>query len=153
MTNAKAALETLTQDIALVKHFRDHIAAISDLENLDLLSLAATKPITNAQARAVFKSGRNGAWLRLSNLVRLGMLEKRGQFYRASPYASSLLYATSLTFRSVLNDIVPSVAPGVLPRLLEIAREGLEFLYARGKIEQHEYAERLRFLREVERHE
>jgi hypothetical protein len=51
----KAALETMSQDIALIKHFRAHLAALSDPRVLDLLSLAATEPITNTEARSVLK--------------------------------------------------------------------------------------------------
>jgi hypothetical protein len=141
----------MTQDIALIKHFREHLAVLSDPRALDLLSLAATEPITNTEARSVLKVGRNVAWIYLSRLVQLGMLEKRGQVYRASNYAADLLYATSLTFRSVLNGKVPEVDQGKLPNLLALARQGLEILYERGKIDQEEYAKQLRFLKEAER--
>ena len=147
----KATLETMSQDIALVKHFRAHLAALSDPRVLDLLSLAAAEPITNTEARSVLKVERNVAWIYLSRLVQLGMLEKRGQVYRASDYAADVVYATSLTFRSVLNGKVPEVDPGKLPNLLALARQGAEVLYERGKIDQEEYSKQLRFLKEAER--
>ena len=141
----------MSQDIALVKHFRDHLAALSDQRVLDLLSLAAAEPITNTEARSVLKVERNVAWIYLSRLVQLGMLDKRGQVYRASDYAADLLSATSLTFRSVLNGKVPEVDPGRLPNLLALARQGADLLYERGKIDQDEYDKQLKFLREAGR--
>jgi len=141
----------VSQDIALVKHFRDHLAALSDQRVLDLLSLAAAEPITNTEARSVLKVERNVAWIYLSRLVQLGMLDKRGQVYRASDYAADLLSATSLTFRSVLNGKVPEVDPGRLPNLLALARQGADLLYERGKIDQEEYTKQLKFLKEAER--
>ena len=61
-------VETVTQDIALIRHFREHLGVLSDGKALDLLSLASVSTITNTDARKVLGLGRAGAWLWLSRL-------------------------------------------------------------------------------------
>jgi hypothetical protein len=140
-------------DVIFLKHFREHLAILSEPRLLELLSLANTMPVTNKDARVLLKVGRNGAYYWLGNLVRLGMLEKRGQTYRVSPYSMSLVAAASLTFRSLVSGKMPQVATtttAVLPTtredvaawttILQTASEGLELLYSRGRIDQSERA-------------
>jgi hypothetical protein len=143
-------VKSVTQDIALVKHFREHLAALSDPETLDLLALASVKPITNAEARHTLKLGRNRAWAKLSALAKLTLLEKRGQSYRTSPYAENLVGALSLTFQSVLAGKMPNVQGPGWARVLRLASDGLRLAYDRGKMEQDEYLQHERFLKEME---
>jgi hypothetical protein len=142
--------ETVTQDIALIRHFREHLAMLSDQRVLDLLSLASVTQVTNKDVRAVFKVGRAGAWVWLSRLTRLGMLEKRGQSYRASPYSEKLISTTSLTFQSVLTGRTPRPQGQNWTEALRLASEGVRMSYERGKIDQAEYAAKGRMLKELE---
>ncbi len=143
-------VRSVTQDIALVKHFREHLAALSDPRTLDLLALASVKPITNAEARQILKLGRNRAWVNLSDLVKLTLLEKRGHAYRASPYAEHLVAALSLTFQSVLAGKMPNIQGPGWAEVLRLASDGVRMSYERGKIDQSEFARRDRMLKEME---
>jgi hypothetical protein len=136
------------QNILVLKHFREHLAVLSEPRVLELLSLANTISITNVDARTVLKVGRNGAYYWLGILTRLSMLEKRGQTYRASPYSKSLVEAASLTFRSLVLGKMPQTATAAINRenvsawstVLQTASDGLEMLYSRGRIDQSERA-------------
>ena len=143
-------VKSVTQDIALVKHFREHLAALSDPEILDLLALASVKPITNAEARQILKLGRNRAWVNLSGLVRLTLLEKRGHSYRASPYAEHLVAALSLTFQSVLAGKMPNIQGPGWAEVLRLASDGVEMSFAKGRIQQSEHVQLEKFLKEME---
>ena len=147
-----------SQSILVLKHFREHLAILSDSRLLELLSLANTIPITNADARTVLKVGRNGAYSWLGILTRLTMLEKRGQTYRASPYSKSLVAAASLTFRSLVLGKMPHSAPAssitgdnasAWSTVLQTAGDGLELLYSRGRIDQSERARRQKIIDDV----
>ena len=81
----KQAIETVTQDIALIRHFREHLGVLSDRRALDLLSLASVTTSHQQGREGGAQARRAGAWVWLSRLTKLGMLEKRGQSYRASP--------------------------------------------------------------------
>lgn len=110
------------------------------------------KPISNEDARAVLKLGRNRSWANLSSLVRLGLLVKQRQRYRASPYAEHLIAALSLTFQSVLAGKMPQVnvqGPGWV-EALRLASEGVQMSYARGRIDQAEFTRQGRMLKELE---
>ncbi len=117
---------------------------------LDLLSLANTTPITNADARELLKLRRSHAWDCLSRLVELGLLEKRGHAYRASPYAKALVQALFLTFRSIVSGKPPQVENPAWVSVIQIATDGLESLYSRGRIDQSEYAAKSRLLKDLE---
>jgi hypothetical protein len=148
-----SSIDSLTQDIALVKHFRDHISALSDPRILDLLSVASARPVNNADARAILKLGRTGAWFWLDRLNKLSMLDKKTtQLYRTSAYSSDLVYALSLTLRSVLNGRIPKVEDNheAFLEILRLASDGLEILYERGRIEQDEYDKKRRTLKTFE---
>jgi hypothetical protein len=69
------------------------------------------------------------------------MLEKRGQYYRASPYARHLITALYITFSSVLEGEMPRGVrrDGPMVQVLRIASDGLESLYDRGKVDPDEY--------------
>jgi hypothetical protein len=146
----KQVIETVTQDIALIRHFREHLAVLSDQRALDLLSLASVTQVTNKDVRDALKLRRAGAWVWLSKLTALGMLEKRGQSYRASPYTTNLISATSLVFRSVLNGKTPQLNTHAWSEALRLASDGVQMLYARGRIDQAEFTRQSRMLKELE---
>jgi hypothetical protein len=143
-------VESITQEIALIRHFREHLAVLSDEKALDLLALASLKTINNADARSVLKVGRAGAWLWLSKLSKLGLLEKRGQSYRASPYFEKLVSTTSLTFQSVLTGKPPKTQGSGWAEALRLASEGVKMAYNRGTIDQRELDTKTRMLKELE---
>jgi hypothetical protein len=143
-------VKSVTQDIALVKHFREHLAALSDPRLLDLLALASLEPITNEDARRMLKLGRNRAWANLSDLVKLSLLEKRGHAYRASPYAENLVGALSLTFQSVLAGKMPNIRGQGWAEVLRLAFDGVETSYMKGKTQQGEYQQQMKLLKEME---
>jgi hypothetical protein len=142
------------QNVILLKHFRGHLAILSEPRLLELLSLANTTPVTNEDIRTLLKVGRNGAYYWLGKLTRLNMLEKRGQTYRISPYSVSFVAAASLTFRSLVSGKMPRAATAAVignnitawSTVLQTAAEGLELLYSRGRIEQSERARRQKMI-------
>jgi hypothetical protein len=147
----QVVVETVTQDIALIRHFREHLEVLSDQRVLDLLSVASMTRVTNKDARTIFKVGRAGAWVWLSRLTGLGMLEKRGQSYKASPYVEKLISTVSLTFQSVLTGKTPTSIQGPgWAEALRLASEGVKLAYERGKIDQSECNAKTRMLKELE---
>lgn len=145
----KNQVKSVTQDIALVKHFREHLAALSDPGLLDLLAIASVEPINNGDARRILKLGRNRAWAKLSALVKLNFLEKRGQAYRASPYAENLVGAISITFQSVLAGKMPTIQGPGWAEVLRLASEGVQMSFDRGKTLQSEYSRQQKLLKEM----
>ncbi len=149
---SSTGVKSVTQDLALIRHFREHLYALSDEKVIDLLSIATIKPVNNTDARSVFRVGRAGAWFRLSRLVDLGMLEKRGQAYRASQYSEKLIEAISVTFQSVLTGRAPQLQSPGWTEALRLASDGARMSYERGKVDQAEYTRLCRMLKELEAH-
>ena len=143
------------QNVILLKHFREHLAVLSKPWLLELLSLANTMPLTNQDARAILKVGRNGAYYWLGKLTRLGMLEKRGQKYRISQYSMSLIAAASLTFRSLVLGKTPQTAIvdhdniTAWRTVLQTAAEGVELLYFKGRIDQSERSRQQKMINDL----
>jgi hypothetical protein len=150
MLRSPTKVKSVTQDIALIRHFKEHLYALSDQRVLDLLSLASVKPVSNAEVRPIFKVGRAGAWFWLSRLVTLGMLEKRGQAYKATRYTENLIEAVSITFQNVLSGKVPTVQGPGWAEALRLANDGIKMSYERGRIDQAEYARQGKMLKELE---
>jgi hypothetical protein len=145
----EADLDITPREIALIQHFRDHLAVLSDPVLLDLLCIASVDSITNASARKVLGLRRSQAWTNLSALVKVGMLEKRGQFYRASPYARHLISALYIAFRNVLGGTVPQAEDlEATVKVLKMAADGLESLYDRGRMDPEEYRKNKSLLKE-----
>ena len=140
----------LSNDILIVKHFREHLRAIAVWKALDLLYLADVQPITNRDAAKVLGLTSKGAWRWLSRLRQLGMLEKRGQTYRASDYSKELLRSVSALFRGAVRGEFPEDEDPRVKELARFAREGTESLYERGRLDQAAYEERLKLIKEVE---
>lgn len=146
--------ETIRQDIALLMHLRPHLQALSDPTTLQLLSLAATTPITNVELSRSMGKTRHAVWYQLQKLKQLGLLEKVGHDYRVSPYAMNLIEAAGLALRAVVNGKLPRVenpAPpsADLPAVLKWARLGVESLYDHGG-SQAERDEQLRTIQKLE---
>jgi hypothetical protein len=116
-------------------------------------------PVTNEDARAVLKVGRRGTYYWLSELTRLTMLEKKGQRYRASPYSKALMMAVSTVFGSLVMGKIPEPQVAAIHgknalgwnTVLQTATEGLELLYARGRIDESERMRRQKIIDEFRR--
>ena len=152
MQRERPRVDSVTEDLALIGYFRDQLAALSESKVRDLLALAASTNISNKDARSVLKVGRVGTWYWLDKLTKLTMLEKRGQYYRASRYTSELVHALSLTFRSVLNGKLPNVEDSeAFSKVISLAFQGLESLYDTGKIDPEEYKRTKNMLKDLEK--
>jgi hypothetical protein len=86
---------------------------------------------TNSEVRALFGLGRKGAWVRLSRLVQLRILEKKGQNYRVSKFAYDLVGAVGSAVKTTLTGKVITVNDA-LNEALRTVIQGLEMMYAKG---------------------
>ena len=141
----------LKQSLQLVRHFRLQFQALSNESTLRLLDAFLGTPFTNGEVRALFGVERQATWTRLSELVQLGLVEKRGHTYRTSPFANQFLCAVADTLRSLLTGGEPLPRDAASADILSLAGQGVEALYAKGKIQQREYYEYMRKLGEVRR--
>lgn len=140
----------LQQDLEVVRYFTKQFGALSDGRILDLLERFETRPFMNAEARAVFGNRRQTTWEKLVRLTDAGLVQKRGHVYRVTPFASEFVRASA----SVLKHLVTGAevpAQQVDRGLLQVAMEGVEILYAKGKLSQSQYFEYKRAVSEVPR--
>lgn len=133
-----------------MRHFRLQFHALSDEATLRLLETFLDTPFTNGEVRALFGVNRQATWTHLSELVQLGLIEKRGHTYRVSPFTNKFVSMVADTLRSLLTG-VPSVGGAASADLLRLAGQGIEALYVKGKIQQQEYFEYMKKLGELKR--
>jgi hypothetical protein len=152
-TKAKVT-DISSDDLLVIKHFREQLKEISEPAVLDVLFLAHVEPITNEDVRSIFKLGRKGTWKRLARLTTLGFLERKRQEYETTEYSRRLVAATSLLFRNAVrgdlsasfdvggdrNVVADNAITTGLKEILQVARDGNECLHSRGRIndEAHE---------------
>ena len=134
----------------MVKHFHEHLRAISEPRLLDLIYLSDARPITNEDASRLLGIARTGAWRWLSTAAHLGLLEKRGHAYRISDYARQLIAIQSLAFRGIVRGGLPETNPKIPQEVIGYAREGVEAQYERGRITLEEYNRRLKLIHDLE---
>jgi hypothetical protein len=140
--------ERLREDLELIRHFRSHLRAIADGRVSNLLAAFPTEYFTNSEVRALFGLGRKGTWVRLYALVQLGILEKKAQRYRVSRFAYDLVGAVSTAMKSTIaGKAVP--VNDALRESLRIAIQGLEMMYAKGALQQVDYAHNRRLLQQL----
>ena len=92
----------------------------------------------NAEARTVFGGRRQTTWGWLAWLTDVGLVQKRGHVYRVSPFAREFVRASA----SVLKHMVTGEAMPVEEAdrvALQSATEGIEIMYAKGKLSQDDY--------------
>jgi hypothetical protein len=145
----KSALEHLKESFQLVRHFRLQFHALSDEATLRLLETFLGTPFTNGEVRALFGVNRQATWAHLSELVQLGLIEKRGHTYRVSPFTNDFVSTVADTLRSLLTGDQPPVRDAASADLLRLAGQGIEALYVKGKIQQQEYFEYMKKLGEL----
>ena len=145
----KSTLEHLKESLQLVKHFRLQFHALSDEVTLRLLETFVGTPFTNGEVRALFGVNRQATWAHLSELVQLGLIEKRGHTYRVSPFTDEFVSTVADTLRSLLTGEQPPVRDAASADLLRLAGQGIEALYVKGKIQQQEYFEYMKKLGEL----
>ena len=146
----KSTPESVRESLQLVRHFRLQFHALSDEATLRLLETFLGTPFTNGEVRALFGVNRQATWARLSELVQLGLIEKRGHTYRVSSFTNEFVSTVAETLRSLLTG-VPSVRDAASADLLRLAGQGIEALYVKGKIRQQEYFEYMKKLGELKR--
>src|SRR4029077_18947796 len=88
----------LSRDVELLRYFRHQLETLSDDKALEIIKTFGSTSFKNSQARPLLGTTRQAAWWRLSRLVELGFLEKRGYSYKVSPSAVGLIGALSTAF-------------------------------------------------------
>src|SRR5712691_5240963 len=147
----KSTLENVKESLQLVRHFKLQFHALSDEATLRLLETFLGSPFTNGEVRALFGVNRQATWVRLSELVQLGLVEKRGHTYRVSPFTNEFVCAVADTLRGMLTGGQAPVRDAASADLLRLAGQGIEALYVKGKIQQQEYFEYMKKLGELRR--
>jgi hypothetical protein len=141
----------LSRDIELLRYFRKQLAALSDDKTMELVRTFGSSSFSNAQARPLLGTTRQGAWLRLSGLVELGFLEKRGNSYKFSQTATEMIAALSAAFRGLLTFKVLAENRVPARELLNLAKQGVELMYAKGKIQPADVSRHQKMLAELEK--
>jgi hypothetical protein len=126
------------EGLQTVKAFRSQLKAMSNEYWLTLLFDFADRPFMNADASALFGTKRQTTWVHLRKMVELGLLEKRGHVYRMSEFSVRFIVAVSNVFESLITG-KELVYDEESVRFLSMARDGIESLYARGKVTQDDY--------------
>ena len=147
----KSTPEHLKEGLQLVGHFRLQFHALSDESTLRLLDTFVGTPFTNGEVRALFGVNRQATWVRLSELVQLGLVEKRGHTYRVSPFTNEFVCTVADTLRGLLTGVKAPIRDAASADLLRLAGQGIEALYVKGKIQQQEYFEYMKKLGELRR--
>jgi hypothetical protein len=148
-TNEKAS--GLSRDVELLRYFRRQLEVLSDDKVLDIIKTLGTASFTNRQARPLLGTTRQGAWKRLDSLVELGFLEKRGYIYRVSPSAASLIGAVCSALRDLLTFKVLTENRSPAQEALQLAKQGVELMYAKGMIQPADVSRHQKVLAELER--
>jgi hypothetical protein len=124
-----------SRDAELLRYFRSQLAVLSDEKVLEIVKTFGSASFTNRQVRPLLGTTRQGAWLRLSNLVELGILEKRGNGYKVSHTAGDMISAVATAFRSLLTFKVLAENRPRAQELVVLSKQGVELMYAKGMIQ------------------
>jgi biotin operon repressor len=124
--------------LAVLAHFKAQLVLLGDWKTLKLLEKFEGLPFTNGEARQILEMKRQTAWKHLARLRDAGLIEKRGHTYRVSMFSRSFVGRLSATLGGTLMGIEP-VQTDALKEVLKVASEGVELLYARGRIGEQEY--------------
>jgi len=126
----------------VLRHFRRQMALLGDTMTLDLLSSIGNEPFTNRDAREAMSLKRQASWKRLAQLSNLGLVQKRGHSYKVAPFTREFVAAVSFTLGALVMGKPVTQSTQASREALESAIEGLEVLYAKGRLNQDEYASR-----------
>jgi hypothetical protein len=135
--------------LQVLGHFRLQIGALSDQRTLELLASFGESPFTNSEARSFLQVKRQATWKHLARLVQLGLLEKRGHVYRVSRFTKDFLSATSSTFIGLMTGVRTPVTDQKSVETLQTALDGIEALYAKGRLRQEDYRRHRKILEEI----
>jgi len=132
--------DAFQQGLDALHHFRSQMTLLSDAGTLALLGSLRHEPFTNGDAREILQVKRQASWKRLAQLVESGLIQKRGHSYRVAPFTDEFVSALSSTFTGVLTGASPAAMPPASRETLMVALEGLETLYAKGRLSQVDYS-------------
>lgn len=132
--------DTFQQGLDALHHFRSQMTLLSDAGTLALLGSLRNEPFTNGDAREILLVRRQASWKRLAQLVESGLIQKRGHSYRIAPFTNEFVSALSSTFTGVLTGKSPTAIPPASRETLVVALEGLETLYAKGRLSQADFS-------------
>jgi len=136
MDSKSAAFE---QGLEVLRHFRNQVALLGDSRTLEVLGFVGPEPFTNGDAREVLAVKRQASWKRLSQMCEAGLIQKRGHSYRITPFTREFVESLSSALASLITGKPPARLDQASLKSLEAALEGLEALYARGRLTQEEY--------------
>ena len=121
----QGSAENLKEGLQLVTHFRLQFRALSDESTLRLLDTFVDEPFANGEVRALFGVKRQASWVRLSELVQLGLIVKRGHTYRISSFTNEFVCRVAETLRGLLTGVKPPVRDAASAEILRLAGEGV----------------------------
>lgn len=151
MLNRTDRIAELSRDVELLRYFRYQLEVLSEDKMLEIFKRFGAASFMNGQARPLLATTRQGAWLRLSRLVELGFLEKRGNSYRVSSSAVDLIVAISSAFRGLLTFKALFENRNAAEEILLLAKHGVELMYAKGMIQPADVSRHEKMLAELER--
>ena len=135
------------QNLETIRYFSRQLRAISEGGVLDLLERFEARPFMNAEARAVFGGKRQAAWVRLARLTDAGLVVKRGHVYRVAPFTVEFARGAAVVLRHLM---LGAEAPTPVDKeTLQVALEGVEALYSKGKLSQEAYFRCKKSLEEI----
>ncbi len=138
------------RSLELIGHFRGQFRALSDESVLETLKSAGPAPFTNAKLREIMGMKRGAAWVRLARLVELGLIEKRGHTYVISTSTASFVGVLSSALTALVTGREVRTMKPAWQQTLKLAGEGIEMLYAKGRIQPKEFSEYKATLKEME---
>ena len=131
-------LSEFNENLKLITHFRVSLRELADPDSLRLLSVLDSEAFTNADVRKYLGIRRKKAWVILSRLSGLQILEKRGYTYRMATGTYDLVGALASSLRGLVGGAPPSDSN--LSKLLsQFGPEFVEWAYAKGKIDQVQF--------------
>ena len=137
------------QGLEVLQHFRTQMGMLGDARTLELLSAVGPEPFTNGDARSVLLVKRQASWKKLAQLTEAGLIQKRGHSYRVAPFTKEFVESlSSLTIALLMGNEIAAVPPSHKPSL-EVALQGVEALYAKGRLTQEEYSRHRSVLTEM----
>ena len=122
---------------------------LGDAKTLRLLGEFETGPFTNSEARVPLGMKRQAAWKRLARLSETGLVEKRGHSYRVSSFAKDFVLASSNTLQSLILGKELAPRSRASDSTSKAALEGLEVMYAKGRLSEDEYRGHRKALQEM----
>ena len=136
----RTTLDAFLQGLEVLEYFRVQTGLLSDKRILSLLKSLSAEPFTNRDARETLGVRRQASWKTLSLLAGAGLIEKRGHSYRVTLFARDFVLGLSTTLTGVLTgrSLTPTT-PGS-KEALRASLEGLEALYAKGRLGQADYS-------------